>query len=208
LFRNVAIMSSFQVEQLAGLGNDKNLGIRVHVQSCIMRNCGAEFKLKKLAKRLGGITEPQLHVLFKDEGVIEKIVCPCNVPGKHWFVVVVYPKRRIMVLYDSYGMNFAKSQRYYVSSIFTFFHLVARKTNQEENHFRTSTWKFYNCSEQLPKQTEGVDCALFSLGFIDHLLHNEMPTFTDSDMPFLRETVALSLHYREPRRLVVPNRES
>jgi Ulp1 family protease len=168
----------------------------------MMRGGHHSWTLPGISNRLQ-IDEDQVEILFRQQCKVEMIIFPCNIPNKHWFVVVVYLKQKTIVVYDSISRGYVDHHPYFVSSIFTFLHLVAIKTKQEKDYFDHKSWKFYNCSQQLPQQTgTSVDCAIFALAFIDSLLHNEMPIHGVDDMPFLRETVALSLHYREPRRLI------
>jgi hypothetical protein len=175
-----------------------------YVEWCKFKCDHAATTASRIGKRLG-IPHEQVTTLFQEEGEIERIFWICNVPETHWFSVITYTKEKIIVLYDPImnSKHYVDHHYYNVAAIFAYLQLVAKKTDQEAA-FCADQWKFYNISKQLPVQTSGVDCGVFAISFFEHVLHNVMPIHTVSDMKFLRDTIALSLHHKDPRRLVPP----
>ena len=99
--------------------------------------------------------------------------------SKHWALIVVEPKHKQVVYYDSLHRN----GTYLMKKIRNFF--KARFQKQTGNTSADSEWTLLN-EPNVPQQTNGIDCGVFVCQMAERLSRRSPFDFTQQQMPTIR----------------------
>lgn len=122
-----------------------------------------------------------------------KIFFPVNIRNKHWVLVVAYMKESRIVYLDSCG---GKGNNVYTTAVKRY---IAQDTlTKYKIVVDTRTWivdDFYSMRMKwgLHMQTNDFDCGMFVIMYVDYILDNLNPNFTEMDLIECRMRVAVTI---------------
>jgi sentrin-specific protease 1 len=123
------------------------------------------------------------------------IVVPINIGNSHWTWACIFPKRRRIEYYDSFGGG---GQRYCKALLRFLVDDANDKRDRPDrkgspvHDFDPEGWVLSDA--EVPQQGNGYDCGVFTCVGALHLSRNmPMDSFSQGDMPFFRESIALSV---------------
>ncbi|KAK3746671.1 hypothetical protein QZH41_007951 [Actinostola sp. cb2023] len=118
------------------------------------------------------------------------VLVPCN-PGqsKHWFLLVVLPKEKEILVLDSLAGSFTKpSAENAIQKMWKLLEDVDSSLDKKQ-------WRFYtNTPKDIPQQLNSFDCGLFICLYARCLLQSPVPY---SDSHNFRRHMILELHEKE-----------
>lgn len=116
---------------------------------------------------------------------LDKIIIPIH-RGFHWTLFVVNIKQKQLEYYDSFGGKneecFTRIKRY----------LVDKHQELHQKPLDLSDWREI-IPNDIPKQTNGYDCGVFTCQFADYCAQDKKFDFKQSDMPNIRKKMILNL---------------
>lgn len=116
-----------------------------------------------------GVGAMSIQQLLQGRTILDQdlVLVPCNVGNsKHWFLLVVEPKEKRIVAYDSMPTSFLKPR--VDKSINKMIFLL----KQVDSDLDVAQWSFYtNKSGDIPCQTNDYDCAIFACMYARSLLN-------------------------------------
>lgn len=129
--------------------------------------------------------------LQQDESpfIQDLILLPCNTThSKHWFLVVVLPKKKMVIALDSVAGDFVKpTTQKALDKMGSVLKAVDASCNLDE-------WAFFcNSKDDIPQQTNGYDCGVYTCLYA-RCLAGYGPMIKEECFPHLRECMLFSLH--------------
>ena len=117
------------------------------------------------------------------------ILTPCNEPGsKHWFLLVIKPKEKQMLVLDTLAGSFIKpSTARAMDKMWS----VVKELDEDVNEWE---WSFHtNTPRDIPQQQNGFDFGVFVCAYARNLaLQSPVPCQTS--VPSFRSVMLLELH--------------
>lgn len=129
--------------------------------------------------------------LQQDESpfIQDLILLPCNpTHSKHWFLVVVLPKKKMVIALDSVAGDFVKpTTQKALDKMGSVLKAVDVSCNLDE-------WAFFcNSKDDIPQQTNGYDCGVYTCLYA-RCLAGYGPMIKEECFPHLRECMLFSPH--------------
>ncbi|XP_058076411.1 uncharacterized protein LOC131224999 [Magnolia sinica] len=97
----------------------------------------------------------------------ERVYAPINYENSHWFLLVIYPRAREIVVVDSLCTNvmpkYKQQMKNMTDALPILFHATGDSTALEGKNWSVRV------DESAPKQHNGYDCGIFVMKFIDIL---------------------------------------
>lgn len=104
-----------------------------------------------------------------------QVYAPINHENAHWFLLVIYPREREIVIVDSLSTNpLIKYKKKMTDALPILFHATGDSTTLEGKK------RIVRVDELAQKQDNGFDCSIFVMKFID-ILCSDL-TFAGTDM--------------------------
>ncbi|CAB9527838.1 Sentrin-specific protease 2 [Seminavis robusta] len=123
----------------------------------------------------------------QDVFALDKLFLPVNVNRSHWMVIVAFMQEQRIQAYDSAG---ATNTRFLQA---TLRYLADEHQRVHNRALPVQDWSLCESTPATPTQLNGYDCGVFTCAFIDCLLRNDTPTFSQEDMTQYRRWITLSL---------------
>lgn len=125
-------------------------------------------------------------------GAVDVILVPIFIDGCHWVLVVINVSSRSFLFYDP---MFSATHADYVPALRQWLQDEAdqRLGADDVVEWDIPAWQVLTDSS-LPRQRDGSSCGVFVLAVADCLATGTPATFTQEDVPVLRQRLALSLY--------------
>ena len=121
----------------------------------------------------------------------DKIFIPINLPNAHWMLAVVNIKEKLLQFYDSLAANgteYLNNLRKLIGD----YVMDMRAEYGATIEVDVQTWDIQNM--EAVRQSNGYDCGMFMLKYVEHLWKDEPMQFTQADFPeFRRQTARMLL---------------
>ncbi|XP_071638127.1 sentrin-specific protease 1-like [Temnothorax longispinosus] len=98
----------------------------------------------------------------------------------HWCMAIIDFRDKTIVYYDSMGSDNPKC----LAALKLY--LQNESLDKKKQLYDMRDWEFYS-AKNIPQQTNGSDCGVFSCMFAEYICANREITFTQDDMPYLRD---------------------
>ncbi|WP_419241167.1 Ulp1 family isopeptidase [Cardinium endosymbiont of Nabis limbatus] len=106
--------------------------------------------------------------------------------GYHWCLAVVDFGKKAINYYDSLG----KSNKDCLNKLLDY--LVKEIADKKQGQLNKAEWRL-ECLEGIPQQQNGYDCGVFVCQFANHVALGAPLNFTQRDMPYFRERMAIEI---------------
>lgn len=106
--------------------------------------------------------------------------------GVHWCMSIVDFRIKTIRYYDSMG----SANRQCLEALFHY--LQAEHLDKKHKEFDTSGWSLESMRD-IPQQMNGSDCGMFACTFAEFLCRSAKITFSQEDMPYLRQKMVLEI---------------
>lgn len=142
-----------------------------------------------------GVGKRKVEQLLQGKGNLlqqDAVFFPCNSPhSKHWFLGVVLPKEKSIVVLDSLPGLFVKpTASRQVKKMMTFLQKTDMSTNINQ-------WSFYaNKPGEIPQQVNAFDCGVFTCLFA-RCLATRCVMITQPHIPAYRKLMIQELHQKK-----------
>ncbi|XP_058068608.1 uncharacterized protein LOC131217663 isoform X2 [Magnolia sinica] len=127
---------------------------------------------------------------------------PLNARERHWFLAVLYPRRRMLELYDSLHYEWEGKYDTFVKAFLEgvrwIFHIV-----DDGNSYWEDQWTV-EMIMATPKQNNGYDCGVYVMKYIDFLCSRKSIDFGRDDIPKFRKTLSFDCLQMYRQYAVVP----
>lgn len=146
-----------------------------------------EYKLRlgtldsNFVKRVGETTSYEASTV--DISNLDLLLIPIHVNSSHWIMAAIRIAKETIELYDSVEGSYELHQYGILSA------LAVSMIESSKRH--DSFWRF--SSVQCPQQANFIDCGVFALTVAEHLSRNVELSFNQSDMPRLRQRIAIDI---------------
>ncbi|XP_078610377.1 uncharacterized protein LOC144881295 [Branchiostoma floridae x Branchiostoma japonicum] len=110
--------------------------------------------------------------------------------ANHWGLLVYYPKKKWVILFDSLQVSCCINQKtaFERAKRFLTFYLPESELNWKD-------WTFYMPSpDEIPQQKNGDDCGVFVCQYAFHLANKIPLNFSQAAIPNIRKWMALEIH--------------
>jgi sentrin-specific protease 1 len=97
----------------------------------------------------------------------------------HWCMAIIDFRDKTIIYYDSMGNNNPQC----LATLQLYLH--EESLDKKKQPYVTSDWELKS-SRNIPQQTNGSDCGVFSCMFAEYVCANREITFTQDDMPYFR----------------------
>ncbi|KAM8718495.1 hypothetical protein ACLKA7_001665 [Drosophila subpalustris] len=114
------------------------------------------------------------------------IPVPVHVGGVHWCMAIIHMKNKTIRYYDSMG----KPNQMVLSALETY--LREESLDKRKLPFDTSDFKIENVQD-VPQQTNGSDCGVFSCMFAEYITRNKPLNFSQEHMEYFRKKMVLEI---------------
>jgi len=118
---------------------------------------------------------------------MDKVIIPIHVGNNHWCLCCINFKEKRFEYYDSLGGGNKQclvNMRKYVQD--------EAKTYKKIANYSLDGWKDY-CPSNIPRQTNGCDCGVFTLKYADYISENCPFNFTQRHMKLFRDRMILEI---------------
>ena len=120
---------------------------------------------------------------------LDKIFFPINTANSHWTLLVLHMQQRVAYYYDSLpGRSDRPSECFERMKLWL---TDEAKDKKQDLNYDPSDWKLVE--PQCPKQTNGYDCGVFTIMYMDFLVDDLPLDFTQDDIPAFREKIAADI---------------
>jgi sentrin-specific protease 1 len=132
---------------------------------------------------------------------MSKLFLPINFSNTHWTLAVVYMEERRIRYHDSlYNVISSRETGVHIcQQILRWLFDAAKNTYESYLDVSTFTVDTRHSEEQnnddgyVPKQTNGVDCGVFTIMMADYLSDDLPLQFSQKDIPRFREKIACAI---------------
>lgn len=154
------------------------------------------FFVSKLLEERGGYNFRNVRRWTRKVKIFEMdvVIVPVNQGNTHWTMAAIFPKKREIRFYDSMG---SKGRRY-LNGLKRY--IIDEWADKQERHKLDSStkpdpeaWRLISTGTSVPQQHNGVDCGVFVCAFAECLACGYDLDFSQSDMPFFRRHIGLSI---------------
>lgn len=114
------------------------------------------------------------------------IPVPVHVGGVHWCMAIIHMKNKTIRYYDSMG----KPNQVVLNALEMY--LRAESLDKRQKPFDTSEFSIENV-QNVPQQTNGSDCGVFSCMFAEYISRNKPLTFSQDHMEYFRRKMVLEI---------------
>ncbi|XP_017872529.1 PREDICTED: uncharacterized protein LOC108620149 [Drosophila arizonae] len=114
------------------------------------------------------------------------IPVPVHVSNVHWCMAIIHMKNKTIRYYDSMG----KPNSEVLSALENY--LLEESLDKRKKPFDTSDFIIENV-QNVPHQTNGSDCGVFSCMFAEYITRNKSLTFSQEHMEYFRKKMALEI---------------
>ncbi|XP_034489618.1 sentrin-specific protease [Drosophila innubila] len=114
------------------------------------------------------------------------IPVPVHVGGVHWCMAIIHMKNKTIRYYDSMG----KPNQMVLNALETY--LREESLDKRKLPFDTSDFKIENV-QNVPQQTNGSDCGVFSCMFAEYITRNKPLNFSQEHMEYFRKKMVLEI---------------
>ncbi|OPJ86807.1 sentrin-specific protease 2 [Patagioenas fasciata monilis] len=110
----------------------------------------------------------------------------------HWALAVIDVRKKTIKYFDSMAQKGSKI----CDTLFRYLQEESReKRNQELN---ISEWTLHNMEpHEIPQQTNGSDCGVFTCKFADYISRDKPITFTQNNMPYFRKKMVWEIIHQQ-----------
>merc|ERR1711957_59358 len=123
----------------------------------------------------------------KDIFNLKYIVCPINLDNVHWTSAVIFMEEKRIQYYDSLGgAGIPKLEG-------LFQYLKDEHRSKKGTALEAGEWKLVPCTSSTPRQSNGVDCGVFTCMFCDFISKDCPLVFNQEHIAQCRERIALSI---------------
>ena len=122
------------------------------------------------------------------EGV-KFVVCPINVGGSHWVVLLIDLMGRNLQYFDSLGGD----GRHQMQLAKTWLKLEYKNKLGKTDDWASAIDQWPEVAwgaDSIPRQTNDVDCGVFAVMYIFYITRNAVLNFTQANVPAFRELIA------------------
>ena len=140
-----------------------------------------------------GVSKMPVEAVIKGKSPLlqqDFILVPCNdLASKHWFLLVVLPKQKCMVILDSLAGNQVKPTA--VAALTKMWNLL----QSIDNTLNINHWRFVaNRRDEIPQQGNCIDCDVFICLYARCLINKDV-MIQQSDITDFRKYMILELHH-------------
>ncbi|XP_068159187.1 sentrin-specific protease 1-like [Drosophila tropicalis] len=114
------------------------------------------------------------------------IPVPVHVGGVHWCMAIIHMKNKTIRYYDSMG----KPNQTVLNALESY--LRDESLDKRKQPFDTSDFLIENVPN-VPQQTNGSDCGVFSCMFAEYITRNRQLTFSQEHMEYFRKKMILEI---------------
>ncbi|XP_023164790.2 ubiquitin-like-specific protease 1 [Drosophila hydei] len=114
------------------------------------------------------------------------IPVPVHVSNVHWCMAIIHMKNKTIRYYDSMG----KPNSEVLNALENY--LLEESLDKRKKPFDTSDFTIENV-QNVPHQTNGSDCGVFSCMFAEYITRNKPLTFSQEHMEYFRKKMALEI---------------
>jgi len=112
------------------------------------------------------------------------VYIPIHLDEQHWICAVILNKTNELIIYNDFGIK--ESHRKIMNNLLDLvveeFRRINHKHSQSELNTFRNKWSKQDMSAELPQQTNGYDCGVFTFLFMAFHSHGFPITFTQNDI--------------------------
>ncbi|KAH8315468.1 hypothetical protein KR074_002991, partial [Drosophila pseudoananassae] len=114
------------------------------------------------------------------------IPVPVHCNGVHWCMAIIHMRDRTILYYDSMG----NSNQPVLDALEAY--LQSESLDKRKKPFDTSVFRIESVPD-VPRQTNGSDCGVFSCMFAEYITRGKRFNFTQDDMDYFRKKMVLEI---------------
>jgi len=120
------------------------------------------------------------------------ILCPIHISGVHWALSVIDFRAKTIKYLDS--MAEPSNHKHVLNMLEVLREYLKEEHNdKKKSAYDVSDWKLLNTGKEIPQQSNAYDCGVFACAAADFISRDADLTYSQEDMPTIRQTMVLEI---------------